>query len=99
MQIFHNALLNTRPFIYFLFDTWIPVSMQQALNGDDSIYRNLTEKWEHATPISFQYQRDTERSKQISREIRKFYFNDEPVSLKNGHNLGLVSCFTSANIM
>ncbi|XP_032456548.1 uncharacterized protein LOC100116956 [Nasonia vitripennis] len=66
------------------------VALEAALKGDDSIYRNTSANWEHAAPISFQYERDTERSKHISREIRKFYFNDQTISTKNGRNLGLI---------
>ncbi|XP_031783698.1 esterase E4 [Nasonia vitripennis] len=65
-------------------------ALEQALKGNDSIYRNLTENWEYAAPISFQYERGTERSKHISRELKKFYFNDEPITAENGKNLGLI---------
>ncbi|KAL7289596.1 hypothetical protein TKK_0016454 [Trichogramma kaykai] len=63
-------------------------ALEDAVKGDESIYKNFTENWEHAAPIAFQYERDTERSRRISREIRKFYFNDEPITLKNGKRLG-----------
>ncbi|KAJ8686636.1 hypothetical protein QAD02_022430 [Eretmocerus hayati] len=61
---------------------------EEALKGNDSIYRNFTQNWEYAAPISFQYERGTERSKRISRELRKFYFNDQPITVKNGRKLG-----------
>ncbi|XP_058796192.1 esterase E4-like [Phymastichus coffea] len=65
-------------------------ALEQAMQGDDSIYRNVTENWYFAAPISFQYERGTERSKRISREIYKFYFNDKPITVENGPNLGLI---------
>lgn len=63
------------------------------MKGDDSIYRNLTDNWEFAAPISFQYERGTEHSRNVSRELRTFYFKDEPITVKNGENLGLVRLF------
>lgn len=65
-------------------------ALEQAMQGDDSVYRNVTEKWLYAAPISFQYERGTERSKRISRAIYKFYFDDKPITVENGANLGLV---------
>ncbi|XP_014218106.1 esterase E4-like [Copidosoma floridanum] len=65
-------------------------ALERAMKGDDSIYRNITANWEHAAPISFQYERETERSKYISKELKKFYLNDEPLTVKNGKKLGLI---------
>ena len=53
------------------------------MKGDNSIFVDLNKNWEKLAPISFLYERDTERSKYISRELFKFYFHDKPISLNN----------------
>ncbi|XP_058796124.1 uncharacterized protein LOC131666991 [Phymastichus coffea] len=58
-------------------------SVEAAQKGDDSTFVELNNNWETIAPISFIYQRNTTKSKIVSRELKKFYFNDEPISLKN----------------
>ncbi|XP_058796122.1 uncharacterized protein LOC131666989 [Phymastichus coffea] len=63
---------------------------EAALKGDESVYKNFTDNWEHAAPISFQYERDTEHSRHVSRALKKFYFNDKPITVTNGLQLNLI---------
>ncbi|KAJ8686631.1 hypothetical protein QAD02_022425 [Eretmocerus hayati] len=63
---------------------------EEALAGDDSIYQNMTRNWEYAAPISFNYERETEHSRKVSQGLKKFYFNDEPITSKNGKDLGMI---------
>lgn len=39
----------------------------------------LDKEFEKYAPISFQYERATENSKTISKELRKFYFGTKPI--------------------
>lgn len=40
---------------------------------------SLDKQFEKYAPISFQYERDTENSKTISKELRKFYFGTKSI--------------------
>ncbi|XP_014218176.1 esterase E4-like [Copidosoma floridanum] len=74
-------------------DEWVgitPRALEQAMKGDHTIFRNFTDNWEYAAPICFGYERNTEHSRYISGELNKFYFNSEPITLKNGRNLGVL---------
>ena len=73
------------------------VGIEAAMKGNDSYFQDLNRKWERVAPICFGYERDTERSKMISREIRKFYFNGEPISLNNAPTLAKVSVIVTFN--
>ncbi|XP_043269312.1 uncharacterized protein [Venturia canescens] len=59
----------------------------QARKGNDSIFRDLDQNWENIAPISFQYERNTPRSKRISQELRDYYFKGQSISLETvqGH--------------
>ncbi|KAK2575832.1 hypothetical protein KPH14_007207 [Odynerus spinipes] len=52
----------------------------QYNHGNTSVFDDLNTKWYNIAPISFMYERDTPRSRYISQELRRFYFNDQPVS-------------------
>ncbi|XP_001603584.1 esterase E4 [Nasonia vitripennis] len=56
---------------------------EAAQKGNTSYFDDLNAEWERVAPISFQYDRTGEQSVQASRALKKFYFNDEPVSFKN----------------
>ena len=57
--------------------------VEEAKKGNYSLFDGWNKNWDHVAPISFLYERDTPRSKQISHALRKFYFDDQPVTLKN----------------
>ena len=57
--------------------------MEEAKKGNYSLFNDWNTNWEHVSPISFLYERDSPRSKQISQELREFYFNKQLVSLRN----------------
>ncbi|XP_058796191.1 esterase FE4-like [Phymastichus coffea] len=63
-------------------------SYEAAVKGDDRVFRNWTENFDYLAPRSMLYERDTERSRNISHQIYKFYFNNEPITTKNAHKLG-----------
>ncbi|XP_017883229.1 esterase FE4-like [Ceratina calcarata] len=49
----------------------------------DPVLRELDQNWTTLAPIVFQYERDTPRSNYISKELRKFYFKDQPIDKNN----------------
>ncbi|XP_043523874.1 esterase E4-like isoform X1 [Frieseomelitta varia] len=55
-----------------------------------SLYRTLDGNWSTLAPIIFMYERDTPQSNYISRELRKFYFDDEPINSANNRKLAEV---------
>ncbi|XP_034950414.1 esterase FE4-like [Chelonus insularis] len=63
-------------------------AIEQAEKGNTSIFDNYSANWTQLAPFIAGYERDTPRSLEISREFKRFYLNDEPVSLKNIQRLG-----------
>ncbi|XP_011645491.1 esterase FE4-like [Pogonomyrmex barbatus] len=61
--------------------------MKQHELGNDSFVNDLNNEWYRIAPISFMYERDTPRSRNISAELRRFYFNDQPISPDNSDAL------------
>nr|ARK19930.1 carboxylic ester hydrolase [Ampulex compressa] len=59
-----------------------------AERGNDTIFRQINDNWETLAPISFLYERGTPRSRYVTKELRKFYLNDQPVGLGNYRSLG-----------
>ncbi|XP_053985421.1 uncharacterized protein LOC128879892 [Hylaeus volcanicus] len=51
---------------------------KDALNNG-SLYQEINDNWNRVAPILFYYERDTPRSNYISRELRRFYFNNQPI--------------------
>jgi hypothetical protein len=51
----------------------------------------MDNNFETVAPIAFLYERDTERSRMISRELRKFYLKDQPLTNASLSGLGEVS--------
>ncbi|XP_043250756.1 esterase E4-like [Colletes gigas] len=51
---------------------------KDALNNG-TLYEELDENWNRLSPIIFYYERDTPRSNHISNELRRFYFDDQPI--------------------
>lgn len=66
-------------------------AIEAAKNGDNSIFDDLNNNWEKIAPISFMYERDTDRSKYVSQELMRFYFNNKPITLDNAINHAYVS--------
>ncbi|CAL7939259.1 unnamed protein product [Xylocopa violacea] len=52
---------------------------KQTRNGDD-MYSDMNDNWNRIAPISFMYERGTSRSEYISKELRKFYFDNQRIS-------------------
>lgn len=52
----------------------------KALLANASLAEALDRNFEEYAPICFQYERDTENSKYISRELRKFYFGSRHIN-------------------
>ncbi|XP_015110997.1 esterase E4 [Diachasma alloeum] len=60
----------------------------EARKGNNSIFDDLNENWDDIAPIIFSYERNTTKSKQISKELRDFYFKGEKIGLANWEKLG-----------
>ncbi|XP_008552460.1 esterase E4 [Microplitis demolitor] len=65
------------------FGSRVRTAVTEARKGNNSIFEDLNNNWNHIAPIAFQYERDTIRSKQISQELRSFYFKNETIGLQN----------------
>lgn len=52
---------------------------KQHKAGDDTILNDLDNDWYRLAPIIFMYERDTNRSRNISTQVRRFYFGDKPI--------------------
>lgn len=63
---------------------------KDELLSNGSLYRTLNGNWSTFAPIIFMYERDTPQSNYISRELRKFYFDDEPINSANNRKLAEV---------
>ncbi|XP_051164874.1 uncharacterized protein LOC127283823 [Leptopilina boulardi] len=66
----------------------IKANIERAQNGNFATINERNDNWEYIAPISFSYERNSSRSKYISKELRKFYLNDLPISLDNINGLG-----------
>ncbi|XP_046991019.1 esterase E4-like [Schistocerca americana] len=63
--------------------SWI--ALEILYNG---LAENMTENYETVFPISFIYERDTPHSLEVSRELRKFYLQDKPITNDSATGLG-----------
>nr|XP_023020743.1 esterase E4-like [Leptinotarsa decemlineata] len=52
-----------------------------------SLTRELNEEFERVAPIVFLYERNTSRSRYISRYVKSFYFHDKPIDRSQVENL------------
>ncbi|XP_012527268.2 esterase FE4 [Monomorium pharaonis] len=62
------------------FDGVVAFVNEQHELGNDSLVNDLNNDWYRLAPINFMYERDTPRSRNISTELRRFYFGDKPIS-------------------
>jgi hypothetical protein len=51
----------------------------------------MDKNFDTVAPIAFLYERNTERSRMISRKLRKFYLKDQPLTNASLSSLGEVS--------
>lgn len=68
--LFKIDLLLLRILILTITDVVENSTWQEEMNRD----------FERVFPIAFIYERDTERSKQISRQLKKYYFDDKNIT-------------------
>ncbi|XP_018565472.1 esterase E4-like [Anoplophora glabripennis] len=47
--------------------------------NNETLTKQINNEWEKTAPIAFLYERDTDTSKSISKELKTFYLQDEPV--------------------
>lgn len=66
----------------------IGYEMDAQKNG--TMYSELNDNWNKLAPIIFMYERDTSRSNYISRELRRFYFKNQPISSATNKQLAEV---------
>ena len=64
--------------------------IESARSGNTSTFDDLNQNWNRIAPISFLYERNTNRSEEISEELRQFYLKGKPVSLDNIDGLAQV---------
>lgn len=64
----------------------------EAKKGNFSLFDDWNKNWETIAPISFLYERDTNRSKEISKELYKFYHHDKPISVDNLQGIADLYC-------
>ncbi|XP_044018738.1 esterase FE4-like [Aphidius gifuensis] len=64
--------------------------VEQAEMGNNKLFDDLNANWTKLAPILFWYERNTQRSNDISSSFKKFYFNDEPIGLSNWKSLANV---------
>lgn len=69
--------------------------IEQAKNGNDSMFSDLNEEWERLAPINFLYERGTDRSKEISKKLKDFYLQGKPASIENSEGLAQVNIMIS----
>ncbi|XP_057335700.1 esterase E4-like [Microplitis mediator] len=62
--------------------------VEEAKKNNTSVFDDYNANWTRIAPISFLYERGTERSQQISEALRQFYFKGKPISLDNYRRLG-----------
>ncbi|XP_043476477.1 esterase FE4-like [Leptopilina heterotoma] len=64
----------------------------EAKKGNFSLFDEWNTNWDSIAPISFLYERDTNRSKEISKELYKFYNHDKPISVDNLQGIADLYC-------
>ncbi|XP_076682059.1 esterase E4 [Andrena cerasifolii] len=57
----------------------VAAAYENATRVNASLYRELDDNWNTLAPIICGYEQDTPRSNYISRELRRFYFKDQPI--------------------
>ncbi|XP_050295651.1 esterase E4-like [Anthonomus grandis grandis] len=95
-----ERFLTAHPITLFMKGEFTKIPFMTGVTTDEFAFRSLyvienstllkdiNENWEKVAPIPFQYERNTEKSKNISRALRKFYFNDKPIDQSNLNKLG-----------
>ena len=62
-------------------------AIENARNGNDSYFQDLGNNWYELAPLCFQYERNSERSKYISRKLFEFYFGNQTISVETSDML------------
>nr|AQY62728.1 carboxylesterase [Cnaphalocrocis medinalis] len=62
--------------------------VEEARKGNTTIFDDINANWTKNAPISFLYERNTERSLQISEDLRQFYLKGKPAGVDNYRGLG-----------
>ncbi|XP_076231278.1 uncharacterized protein LOC143177296 [Calliopsis andreniformis] len=52
---------------------------EKDARNNGTLYHELNDDWNTLAPIIFMYERNTSRSNYISRELRRFYFKNQPI--------------------
>lgn len=55
------------------------VFLGSAIINNETLTKEINSQWEKDAPIAFLYERDTDASKSISKELKTFYLHDKPV--------------------
>lgn len=55
--------------------------------NNETLRKELNEKWEEKAPIAFLYDRKGDQSKTVSKALKKFYFEDKPINESTLANL------------
>ncbi|XP_076396750.1 uncharacterized protein LOC100876166 [Megachile rotundata] len=65
----------------------VVVAFENSTKQGNDVYREMNDNWDRIAPISFMYERDTPRSANITKELRRFYFNNKPIDSANRDGL------------
>lgn len=66
----------------------LSVAYERDFRNNGTSYQELNDEWYRLAPIILFYERDTPRSHHISRELRKFYFQDRPINSATNKEVG-----------
>ncbi|KZC07956.1 PREDICTED: esterase E4-like [Dufourea novaeangliae] len=58
----------------------VAAAYEKDFRNNGTLYQELNDNWNHLAPIILQYERGTPRTDYVSRELRRFYFNDQPIN-------------------
>lgn len=56
--------------------------------NNETMLKELNDKWEEKAPVAFLYERNTDNSKTISKALKRIYFEDKPIDKTMMANLG-----------
>nr|XP_031832206.1 esterase E4-like [Nomia melanderi] len=68
----------------------VAAAYEKDARNNGTLYQELNDNWTRLAPIIFYYERDTPRSNYISRELKRFYFDDQPITSANNKELAEV---------
>lgn len=65
----------------------VVVAFENQTKAGNNYYRDMNDNFDRIAPISFMYERGTNRSKYDSDQLRQFYFHGKPIDSNNRNGL------------